>query len=490
MLFHLRRPFYLFLNASVATIAISSHSAWAADLHGAVEKKDGIDQTSPVHLSPGKPLEGSLKSDDSLKSSLKVIPQSATPSSPLNGGVKSNFLPGDITVTQYRGSALSGPGQNAPAFTPANGVWSSQSYFGVIPPISSYTLTPRNGITTYAPGFEAGVPGSGNSFNLNAPGISSATQATQSDTIVSYKGVTSYVPGTQSFTLTQSVSSMSRAAYQDNYRVIVGRGVVSYAPGSESYTVSSCTATTYNGITSYTPGHEVTLITCNRGVTNWQPGSSADAPGNSFLTPRSSDKGVAVYSQGYEIPVAKAGWDKETLGGIWWSGIPVKSPPAGLEARANRLPQTDAIVPSLMLTEAVVPENPTPLLAKALLLPEAQETQTTGLNWDQWYKRVAKAIYARWKNYEVGPGSAVVRVIVNRSRDVNCEVVSFTACPDVERDPAAEAEFRESAVRSVKLVSNFEIPEFPQGSDKDKVSFEVEMKRLVSSQTGFTVASH
>jgi hypothetical protein len=116
----------------------------------------------------------------------------------------------------------------------------------------------------------------------------------------------------------------------------------------------------------------------------------------------------------------------------------------------------------------------------------ATDSNTT---WGEWYKRVARAVYRRWQNADVGPGNARVSVTVNPDRTIVGRVLDFTPAADIERDVEQETEFKKAALDAVNLVSEFEIPEFPADADGSAVSFEVEMKREVDGPVGFDVAS-
>jgi hypothetical protein len=130
---------------------------------------------------------------------------------------------------------------------------------------------------------------------------------------------------------------------------------------------------------------------------------------------------------------------------------------------------------------------PTALTAQAFLLPELRTSVVS--NWDDWYQRVAGAIYSGWQNQQVGPGVATMRVTVTRTRQLSCQVEDFTPAADIERNADAETIFREAALRAVHLVNKFEIPDFPNNASESSVSFDVQMRRLVGGKPGVDVAS-
>jgi hypothetical protein len=150
-----------------------------------------------------------------------------------------------------------------------------------------------------------------------------------------------------------------------------------------------------------------------------------------------------------------------------------------------QLVATQGQLPSIRTYVEAVP----PMMATPLLLPGLKsDLSGVNLTWDQWYHRVAKAIYSRWQTTAVGAGQATVRLTVTRDRQLACRVVDFAAAADVPRNVETETVFREAALKSANDVSMFEIPEFPAGSTLDKVTFDVQMRHTVEGAAGFTVA--
>jgi hypothetical protein len=189
--------------------------------------------------------------------------------------------------------------------------------------------------------------------------------------------------------------------------------------------------------------------------------------------------GIICWAPGYEVSIQSADLSKETVGGVWSAKVP------GVEAlRAVASPLQNI----RQYVEAV--QGPPPMMATALLLPGLKPTvSNVGLNWNQWYQRVAKAIYGRWQTEAVGPGLATVRLTVTKYREIRCQVVGFSAAPDVERNGESEKAFREAALHSVRDVSMFEIPEFPANPPREEVTFDIQMKRTVDGSAGYDVSA-
>jgi hypothetical protein len=195
------------------------------------------------------------------------------------------------------------------------------------------------------------------------------------------------------------------------------------------------------------------------GVTVWQPGYEVCV---------SSNNGVTTMP-GYEVSVNVPGSNKQTLGGVW-------TVPGSTGLRADR-----------QVLDRVQVE---PLSATPLLLPQIRATAIdTKLTRDGWYRRVAKAIYSRWENSEVGAGIARIRITVKPDRQLTGQVIDFVPLQEGDRKVDSETVFRETALRSVNNVNVFEVPPFPTGTTADALRFDVELKRKVDGPSGVTVAA-
>ncbi|MBZ0187720.1 MAG: hypothetical protein K8F91_15855 [Candidatus Obscuribacterales bacterium] len=422
----------LVLTSLSACLIAGSLPVCAANSQHGPEKKQ-----NPV-------LQGGLKNEETLKPHLEVIPGENSVKKPFGAG-----------VTQYSGSAQYKPGQHAPSlpfvspFRPTR-PFSPQKMRGVIPPISSYTLTPRNGIITYGPAFEAQTIQTHHSTMSTVPSMRSVPPHHR------YKGISSYGDEPE---ITVQSSHSGLTSWQPGYGGIPG----GLSRGSGSAGTSS------SGLTSYGTGHEVSVAASNGGLRTYSPGHD--------LTVHSSQHGVVCWSPGYEVSIQKPGLEKSSLGGSWSANRRQSAVGQGLAG-------TPLSIPANMIYAQAV--QPNPLQAKALLL-SGLGSEPRASNWHDWYELTASAIYTRWKHVEVGPGIAIVEVLVDKNRNISGKVLDFMPAEGAQRDVKAETEFRESAIRSVNLISRFEIPEFPPDSKLEHVSFEVDMKRTVDGSAGFNI---
>ncbi|MBK9143322.1 MAG: hypothetical protein IPM23_12540 [Candidatus Melainabacteria bacterium] len=210
---------------------------------------------------------------------------------------------------------------------------------------------------------------------------------------------------------------------------------------------SAVSHTPANGLMTYSPGLAVKEIP--------QPKHMTPDPYHHLPIIRHSPYGAVAFSPGYQVHVSVPGSTREGLGGSWSAQESSAKGAAGL--------------------------NASPLLLKGI------SARPVTASWQQWFRLTAGAIYARWKHAEVGPGTAHVQVTVTVNQDISGIVEDFTPAEGVERDVKAETEFREAALRSVDLISRYEIPRFPRGSDRKKVVFNVELRRTVTGEAGFDV---
>lgn len=394
----------------------------------------------------GSFIEGGIKDDESLKHSLKVI--KGIPDS-----LPSNQYP--LQVEQFRGSRSTSNPRRPPGWSPPAQTWDhyGRPIGGSIPPIYSYTLTPRNGVMTYQPGLEM-------------------TPSTRS-------GVMTFSPG---FTVSGSSSGISRGNGITTFDTVVDvsaistrSGVSSWVPGwgtisgpGDIYAWMKSTPFSFHGVTSYTRGGGESTI--------YSADSHATKPGTSEYM-STSHNGITCWSPGYEVQISSAGLTKETLGGIW-------SAPGGVRPQPGLIATTEALPRPQFFVQPVIGEGP--LMARAQTLPGIEVSVVT---WEQWYKTVARAIYSRWRYAEVAPGVAKVRVTVLRNRELAARVVDFVPVLGVDRNADNEKAFKEAALKAVNSVESYEIPPFPKGVDSPQVSFDVDMKRSVEGDSGFDVSS-
>jgi hypothetical protein len=461
-----RRGFPLLILGFLAnSLLIAPGTALAStDLKGAVEKQGAEASTTKLSGKAGKSgglLQGGIKQDASLHPSLKVIPgASDSAKKPFNGRSDNNLFPLGTELIQYRGGVLVSPppGQLSPC-VPMN----SRPIGGIIPPISTYQIIPRTGVTEIDP-------------------------SVQSSTFTTIKGITTYVPGYQAASApTEHNAASSSISSYDGAKVSTHKGITTYVSGWDVPVVGAAgdqgTPSSQKGVTVFDPGLAVSTVAVNAsqiptssfsGFSSWTPGYEVYKAPTAEVSIATTRNGITCWAPGYEVSVSTPGLIKNSLGGSWSSTV---RDPQGLRATPNSLG------PDKIFAQAVVPP---PMHATALLLPQLR-VSAESLNWDDWYKRVEKAIYSGWQCADVGPGVATVRVTVTKARDVSCEVVDFVPAADVSRNVAAETAFREAALKSVNLMNKFEIPEFPTLGDKQEVTFDVQMKRTVAGPLGPTV---
>ena len=122
--------------------------------------------------------------------------------------------------------------------------------------------------------------------------------------------------------------------------------------------------------------------------------------------------------------------------------------------------------------------------ATQLALPKPKG-EPPASNWEEWYERVAKAMYAQWKQNSVGPGSATVLITAYVSHDVDCRITGFVAADDVKRDAQGEENFKKAALNAVSSLSGDDVWAFPPFfRNPKKVTFDMEFKHAVGEKNG------
>ncbi len=407
-------------------------------------------------------LNGSIKDDAALNPSLILLPGSADKSRGLSGGINGQ-QPMAGHVNQFAGNQHFLPGQATPTpfgtpGRPLNAAagWATHP----IAPVSSYNLTPRNGVMSFGPSYTI-TPGT------TTRGITEIAPHYQSRQLETRNGVTSYVPG---YEVTKSNSEQSGSKVQMFGPGMGLRGFGTLIGNLSPFSMKG-DPVTKGGVTAYVPGYEVKkVVETKSSVSDYTPGG--------VLSHTQSRAGVVTYAPGYEVSIMVPGYRKETLGGQYSAAT---GNPSGLLAQAGKLKTPG----SGEFAEPVIAQEQ-PLRADALLLPTLHATVAP--TWNDWYHRVAGAIYARWQSVDVGPGVAIVRVTVSQDRNLSAQVEDFKPADSVGRDVDSETNFKQCALNAVQLVKQYEIPKFPENADLPRVTFDLEMKRNVESKPGFDVA--
>lgn len=405
-------------------------------------------------------LNGSIKDEAALNPSLILLPGASDKARGLAGGVNGQ-QPMAGQVNQFKGNQHFFPGQATPSpfgnpGSPLNAAagWSTHP----ISPISSYTLTPRNGVMTFGPSYSV-TPGT------MTRGVTEIAPHYQSRQLETRNGVTSYVPGYEVTKANSEQSGLNVQMFGPGMGLRGGPLIGNLDPFS-----MKGDPVTKGGVTSYVPGYEVKkIVETKSAVNDYTPGGT--------LAHSQSRGGVVTYAPGYEVSIMVPGYRKETLGGQYSAAT---GNPTGLLAQAGKLKTGGG-----EFAEPVVAQQE-PLRADALLLPTLHATVAP--TWNDWYHRVAGAIYARWQSVDVGPGVATVRVTVSQDRNLSAQVEDFQPADSVARNIDAETNFKQCALNAVQLVKQYEIPKFPENADLPRVTFDLEMKRNVESSPGFDVA--
>ena len=460
----------------------------AISLEGRVEHKSGSGNASSSRAPVRKarrtgPIEGGIKDDATLNPSIRVLPGQGGRASSSSG--TSDFS-GDLV--QYSGSRQSGPGaRSTPRYpSPISGFPARYTRSNVIPPITDYHMRSRNGIMTFG--------GHGVIVSPSHQGISTFRAGSGASIPHSVKGVTVFDPGYGTTVVTPSGRDNFPSTYHEvstyRYRRTGGGGgsLGLWAPGEasiHSLLVHSNPVQSRKGITTWIDGYEVGES--GGGSTGRSTGITPGASSNQIA----STKGVSTWVPGYEVTVNDADGYKTSLGGRWSAN---RNRPSGLSADpALRMP--DPIFAQPVVADPLHTGHEGPLIAKAGILPQLKNSSfSDNITWKDWYNTVASAIYSRWKNMEVGPGTAKVEVVISKNRAVTARVLDFFPAPLAERNVDQETEFRISALKSVNRLEPYEIPSFPPHADKDseggnegpkdEVKFSVMLKRTVDGPIG------
>jgi hypothetical protein len=263
----------------------------------------------------------------------------------------------------------------------------------------------------------------------------SATPHPIQSTVNQFAGANSYTPGNQAPTFPQPLPQKSDtgASSQVTPAPVFAPWKFLATPPSKPPAKWDYTATPRNGVMNWTPGHGTSVVTPSRRLSSMQTDLqwSSTAP-NLLVRP---------------------------------SGRSVDGRANVIQPSTGR-PQLKAVQKSLPGTQLAPPAS-----------------------WEDWYQRVAKAIYAQWRQQtEIGPGSATVLITVFNTHDVDCKISDFSPAGDAKRDAASESKFRNASLRSVTSLNGASVWEFPVAATKPKkISFDMQFKHEVGGVPGCQV---
>lgn len=204
----------------------------------------------------------------------------------------------------------------------------------------------------------------------------------------------------------------------------------------------------------------------NRGVTSWAPGYDVKA----VVKPTT---GLSAMPRAFGAPSGN-----NLFGNISPQGKVVTRAFGNLYLPGAQSARAQAIKPPALVEATAQAEALPALKAEAMARP------TT---WDAWYSRLASAIYTRWQLAEVSPGCARALITVDKNRDIDPQITDFIPVKAAERDVAQETKFREAAVHAIKSVGLYEVPLFPVGSTRQKVTFEMDLRRSIDGPLGVSI---
>ncbi|HEY9773029.1 MAG TPA: hypothetical protein V6C81_04405 [Planktothrix sp.] len=476
------------LSISLLTgISAVTGSVFAEPLQGNVEQRDEASGKPAA-----KPLQGGVKNDATLQNSLKIIPgMMDKQKNILPGSAKQTYGRPDGEIEQYEGGVNKSPPLKDPRPAGASATTLTPH---VIAPVSTYFVTPKNGIMNWDPDYGAKTFQEKETRILNVAGHAS-------DSVTTHNGVTTYDSEYATGSSKVSTTSTIHVPGSNSSVTTTQSGVSVYEPGFEVGVVPGDRApsvmgfTSRNTVNSSTPGQDITGGVTREGVTSFVAATD--------VKPAFSQHGITTYDPAYQVSISTERdgmicWQsnpqsnqmttalrKETLGGVYYTRDPL---PEGLRASPGKLVLNRVPI----FVQPVGMPMQTPLVAQGLLLPQLRSLNNDkNLTWKKWYDRLGQAIYARWQYCDVVPGIAHVKIDVDRDRTMKAEVVGFDPGPYAAKvDADTQKAFSQAAIGAINRVTQFEVPQFPEAAtDVQRVTIYVDMKRSVDSNAGFTVAT-
>jgi hypothetical protein len=127
------------------------------------------------------------------------------------------------------------------------------------------------------------------------------------------------------------------------------------------------------------------------------------------------------------------------------------------------------------------------LRSTAHLITEDTKPQKRSSNWNEWYQRVCQTIYDLWLLNSTGPGKAWLSVTVWPGRDIEGRIMKLESAADEKRDGKTQKAFADSALRAVHSLGGCSLLDFPTENARNKVTFQLDITRLVGGESGYEV---
>lgn len=338
------------------------------------------------------------------------------------------------------------------------------------------------------------------------------------------------IPALTTYTLAPGIKQYGLEPYVTHTPSTVSHGVSYWGEaGSNTTTTHVQAVQTRNGVSTYSPGLEVTSVPstppsqpsglvcafhaahgslpclCN-GKQGWSPKPEehedpkveqliGDRRINSGVvsTPAtntsavsftrggevnvySQHAGVSTYAPGYSVTINSPNLRAETLSGKWSTNLPkeLSARPLGVTA------QTPPFEPTFVNIQRLPEEK----MATAMAVPNSNKPSAS---WHDWFHDVAQVIYAHWQYADVGVGTARLSVTVTPERIFSAQVVDFIPADGVPRNVKIETKFRESALAAANKVEAYTVPQFPTGGTSKPITFDIDLRRTVDGPAGATV---
>ncbi len=88
--------------------------------------------------------------------------------------------------------------------------------------------------------------------------------------------------------------------------------------------------------------------------------------------------------------------------------------------------------------------------------------------WEEWHKKISKAIYTQWANYAPGPGEAHVTLTFRKDRSINLSVTRYNSLADYGND-GNQWQFIDAIHKAVQEINGSPDLAFPDKSKRKEV---------------------